>query len=283
MHQLDAPAGGRQIDSATAYAALHTQQAPAAPLDAALPGLGPAPGTEKPVAPVVIRCRPGQNAMVPIAENFPNRFDTPFVDPHVIDTKGDDSNMRVSNSLFLTANRTTPFAIWIVNGKAGSQMCSLTLIPQNIPAQNLVLQMEGAIRGDPDSAFARGARDEETGLESQYTIGLRTLMRTVARGIAPRGFSEERLEVGMAVSNGIAAKPEHLYAGSQFDIYVYRLTNTSKSPVTLSEEAFGTKGVRAVAFNPYIILPPGQSTEVYIIADRPDADATDPEAEVGLQ
>ena len=282
-HQLDAPAGGRQIDAATAYAALNTKQAPTTPLDSPLPGLGMAPGSEKPVDPVVIHCRPGENAMIPVAENFPNRFDTPFVDPHVIDTKGDDSNMRVANSVFLTATRTTPFAIWIVDGKAGSQMCSLTLIPQNIPAQNLVLQMEGAMRGDPAKAFAPGAQSEETGREDQYTIGLRTLMRTVARGIAPRGFSEERLDVGMAVSNGIAATPEHLYAGSHYDIYIYRLTNKSRAPVTLSEEAFGTKGVRAVAFNPYIILPPGQSTEVYIIADRPDADASDSEAEVGLQ
>lgn len=250
-----------------------------------------APGAERPVRAVTIHCRPGENSMIPVALNYPNRFDTPFMDPHVIDTKGDDSNMRVANSVFVTAQKSTPFAVWIVDGKAGSQMCSLTLIPQNIPAQNLVLQMEGGTRsgggtGGVGGGYAPATGSEETGRESEYTVGLRTLMRTVARGIAPRGYSEEKLDPGMAVSNDIQAQPEHLYAGAKFDVYVYRLTNRSGAPVTLSEEAFGTRGVRAVAFFPLVVLPPGQSTRVFIIADRPDSDsgsdATD-DAQAGLQ
>ncbi|WP_420213503.1 hypothetical protein ACN8ZM_40530 (plasmid) [Burkholderia aenigmatica] len=207
--------------------------------------------------------------MVPVASGFMNRFETPFAEPKVIDTEGDDENLRVGNSRFILPSKQTPIAIWITDSKPNAPMCSLTLIPQNIPAQNVILQLEGPSGA---AAPAAGPDSEETGREGQYSIQLRTLMRSLARHIIPRGFSVERLDVPMAISNGIQAKPVSLYGGSRFDIYEYALTNRGSTPVTLSEEAFATKGVRAVSFFPLVMLAPGQSTRVFIIADRPDDD-----------
>ncbi|WP_175762014.1 TraK domain-containing protein [Burkholderia anthina] len=251
-------------------AALSARPIPPTPLDAPLPALGFAPGSDRPVKPTVVRCRPGVNAMVPVASGFMNQFDTPFSDPKVIDIEGDDENFRVGNSRYILPNKSTPIAIWITDSKPNAPKCSLTLIPQNIPAQNIILQLEG-----PSGATASGAGpdSEETGREGQYSVQLRTLMRSLARHIIPRGYSVERLDVPMAISNGIQAKPVSLYGGSRYDIYEYRLTNRGPTPVTLSEEAFATKGVRAVSFFPLLLLAPGQSTSVFIIADRPDDDA----------
>ncbi|QMI49772.1 TraK domain-containing protein [Burkholderia sp. MBR-1] len=270
LRRLEPPARGQE--GGDALAALRMPSPAATPLYSPLPSLGRAPGSASGGKPTVVRCENGVNEIIEMASGYPNQVVTPFSDPRIIDSKGDDDNLTYGNSVFITLNRDKPIAIWITDKRPGSRMCSLTLVPKPIPPQNIVLEIEGRTSklGADTSPAA-----EETGRESQYIVNLRTLLRSVARNIVPRGFSDEQLNVGIAISNGIEAQPMRLYSGTDFDIYRYHLVNKNSSAVTLSEEAFGSKGVRAVAFYPRIQLAPGQDTDVFIVSDRADSSTAD--------
>lgn len=69
----------------------------------------------------------------------------------------------------------------------------------------------------------------------------------------------------------IPASPEPIqrYSGAQFDVYRYRLRNTTGQPQVLAEEMFGANDrVVAVSFFPKISVYPGESTDVLIMVGK---------------
>nr|WP_257786838.1 type-F conjugative transfer system secretin TraK [Cupriavidus malaysiensis] len=222
------------------------------------------PGAKQSAKPTVIRTRPGMTEIVTIASQYPNRIATPFAKPNVIDQQDVEFKI-VGNSVYVSAMSERPVAIFLSDVDNPAAVISLTLVPQNVPQQTITLELDVAGK-------TPGAASEETGRESEYIVNLRTLLRTVARGGTPRGFTLEELSIPMAVSNGIQVVPQTRYSGNKYDIFRYRLTNANAASVTLSEEAFESKGVRAVALFPRLQLPPGGETDVLIVADKIDAE-----------
>ena len=67
----------------------------------------------------------------------------------------------------------------------------------------------------------------------------------------------------------MSVSPVERYSGSEFDIFRYRLKNTTGRTQTLAEEMFGAnERVVAVAFYPKIQVRPGESTDVLIMVGR---------------
>ncbi len=235
---------------------------PATPQTASMPGLGYAPGSVDPGRPMVLHTTNGINEVINVSSQFPNRIVTPFEQPKVLAPDDVEATI-VGNGIYISVGDQGPHAIYVVD-KTGrsSAAVSLTLVPQAIPPQTIIVEMDGIDKS------AGGDAANTANKESSYEYSLRNLMRTIARDTTPPGYTEETLSVGAAVSNGVRATPRKRYSGSENDIFKYNLVNTSEAVVTLSEEAFATKGVRAVSFFPKVTLAPGEKTDVIILLDK---------------
>lgn len=233
---------------------------PVSPQVSSLPGLGYAPGSVEPGKPIVLRTKNGINEIVNVSGQFANRIVTSFERPKVLAPEDVEASV-VGNSVYVSLGGQEPSAIYIIDksGKSTAAI-SLTMVPQAIPPQTIIVDMEGVGKA--------ATNDTTMNKEGSFEAGIRNLMRQIAVGTTPSGFTEETLDVGAAVSNGVRATPYKRYTGSENDIYRYTLENTSGGVVTLSEEAFGGKDVRSVAFFPKVTLAPGERTDVIILLGK---------------
>lgn len=200
------------------------------------------------------------NALV--SSRFPNRIATPFAHPKIIDASSVVIQIDGSN-IFLSPKTEEPFAIYITGDGPGDQVISLTLLPKEIPAQTLILQL------DADSSGRHATKPEG------YTEQLVDLLRQVGSGKIPEGYSEGRMPNMMAKQEGLTIVPEVRYSGSWLDVYRYRVENNQSATIELSETQFYQKGVKAVAITPNVILQQGDATTVYVVADKSVLDQAD--------
>lgn len=220
----------------------------------ALPGVGTYSFSEKnTIAPVVVSAGDG-GKVITVSNRFMNRIATPFKAPRIIDTtnvtfRQDDS------SIFMLPTSTAPFVIYITGTEPGDQVVSFTVLPKDIPAQTIVLQLD----------VPSTARKQKV---ESYTQQIVDLLRKVASGGVPEGFSEGRMPNAVAVGQEIQILPQTRYSGSWVDVYKYSVVNGSKNVVELSETSFYKKGVRAVSIYPNIVVQPGETTNVFVIADK---------------
>lgn len=238
---------------------------PPTPLTSELPGLGRAPGSTNAGKPLIVRSVAGVNDIVPISKNFPNRIATPFKDPVWVDQNNANID-KLHSSIFITPKGDRAVQLFITeNNDPNAPVVQLTLIPRAIPGQTLVVQIEGA---EGVSAANRPSAREQR-LPDEYTDQMLFLLREVARNRPPAGYTEENLSAPAAnLIGGIQALPEKRYSGAAYDIYRYRLRNVGKERITLTEQSFFQKGVRAVAFFPLLQISGGQETSVNIIVSK---------------
>ena len=98
---------------------------------------------------------------------------------------------------------------------------------------------------------------------------LSAVLQDIVKGVVPTGYTVRPLSEKMRMANGMASVPVERYSGSQFDVYRYRLTNTTDTPQVLAEEMFGAnKRVMAVAFYPKVSVYPGETTDVLIMVSK---------------
>lgn len=233
-----------------------------------LPGLGApagAPGTE-PVEPITIHAKNGVTEFVPVSLRYPNRIQTPFKDPQVVDFSATDYVTKGSD-IYVVPKGGNSIGIYIRENRPDTPVIALTLVPKdNIPGVTILANIDGSYRA-PRSP---GSRDEEA-TPSSYEEGLLKLMRQVAQERSPSGFTESSVQVGAATIGPLRIVPEKQYSGSTLDIYRYRIINTSKESLELSEEMFYQAGVKAISFFPLLRLDPWQSTKAFIIAGKGEA------------
>lgn len=234
-----------------------------------LPGLGApagAPGTEA-VEPYTIHAKNGISEFVTVSTKFPNRIQTPFRDPQIIDFSATEY-VKQGGDVYVVPKGQQPVGIYIRENRPDSPVIALTLVPRdNIPGVTVLANIDGSYK----TPRVPGTRDEEA-MTSSYEEGLVKLMRQVALERAPSGFTESALQVGGATLGPLRIVPEKQFSGSALDIYRYRIINSSKESLELSEETFYQMGVKAVAFYPLLRLDPWQSTKVFIITGKAEAD-----------
>lgn len=205
----------------------------------------------------------GNNEMIYVAMSMPNRIATPFAQPKIISVSDEDMSYEViGQDVYIVPAREVPVGIFIVDeARQGGVVASLTLMPQNIPSQNIVLQFD-----QPATSVARG--EQEAPASSDYLDTLRSVLRSVAQGAAPQGYAESTLKVGSVLVGGLTVIPDRQYIGQRVTVYRYRVENTTNETIELSEPAFNDKGVRAVAFWPEARLEPRGQTHVFVVADN---------------
>lgn len=227
-----------------------------------LPGLGVMPGEKQLARANVIRVQSDRNEIVYVSSSMANRISTPFDAPRVIDTQ-DVEHQTVGQSIYLLPkDAEKPVALYITGSNPNDPVVSLTLVPKAIPQQTIVLQL--------DAPLAKGAGMQEAEPAPStdvYSERIRYLLRQVALNKVPEGFAEGSLPSSAAVLPGVAIHPVSRYSGPSFDIYRYRIRGTGDQ-VELTEEAFYSEGVRAVAFFPTAVLRKGEETTIFVVADK---------------
>lgn len=230
-----------------------------------LPVLGRPGAQESARAQNVLHLGSGANEVVYVSSVMPNRISTPFANPVVVDNGDDEfSHKVIGQDVYFTWTKQAPLGIFIHDAaRPTGNVASLTLVPQQIPGQNIVLMFD-----QPAPTVARG-EEEGKGVPADYVDELRIAMRALALNAAPAGYAEGMLAVGATRVGALMVIPERQYVGAKWILYRYRVENASQESVELSEPAFFDRGVRAVAFWPSVRLEPGASSFAFIAADYP--------------
>lgn len=222
-----------------------------------LPGLI----AQKPIKPLIIEVSPGVTEVVKIARDYPSLIMTPFVDPQVVDG-GKVKLVYAGSNVYVMPTGSDPEALFISDKDKPGVVVSLMVMPEDLPAQQITLQMAG-YKGVPGQEL--GDQREK---KDDYVSSLTDIMREVAQGTSPRGYTESRLYDTEAMMGTLSAIPDRRYSGTDRDIFRYQLENRGGVSITVSEQSFYSKGVRSVALFPKIYLAPGDKTTLFIMADK---------------
>jgi conjugal transfer pilus assembly protein TraK len=259
---------GQQVPVDTA-ARLRPAKAPTPVSSTGLPGLGtPAAGvTNAPSKPISVQAMNGVNEMVPVSSIMPNRIATPFAKPKVVDFSSTDFTV-VGSDVYVNVKGREPIGIFIRDDRPESPAISLTLMPREIPGVTVLVSIDGGYKTAGRSAKTQEDEQEPSGYEDM----LRKMMRRVVLERPFSGYTETNLDTGVAMIGPLRVVPEKQLSGQQFDVYRYRIINTSKEALELSEESFYQTGVKAVAFYPAVRLEPWQGTKVFIVTGKEGID-----------
>jgi conjugal transfer pilus assembly protein TraK len=223
----------------------------------------PASGVGRPVMgkaspPSIVTVAHGSTTTIEVSDSEPNLISTPFLKPKVVDRDRAAQATLLGSDVFVTPGR--PTTIFIKDGaQRNSPVIGLHLIPVRAPAHAVSLVLDGGIPAE------RRDTADWANKPNDYVDNIRASLKQAVMGEVPIGYTEAPLTAPMAVSGSVYAEPVKRYAGTDADIYRYRLTNKGAAAVTLSEEAFGSERVLAVTLYPKIALGAGDSTEVFIM------------------
>lgn len=236
-----------------------------------------------------VQMTPGENELIPIARNLSNRIVTPFRNPEIVSATLTGGNAKDGNCgeicikgnvVYVTTAKSQPASMFITDQGSEEQALSLTLIPREVPPREVFLELSPGFRSGGSKAGATAAndaiRDENYEAESfersmPYVETIRTMMRQVAQGKIPSGYS---LGSVRGARNIPVCKQKNIrfdfmngqrLTGHNLDIYVGTAKNIGKETLMVNEMACGNWGATAVATWPLHVLNPGQATEVYVI------------------
>lgn len=238
-----------------------------APAELPLPGLGVLPGSaQSELENNVIRVTPSRTEVVNVSATLMNRIATPFAAPKAVMLDGTSAVTAQGQSLFVALNGSPdPVALYVTGSDPNDPVYSLTLVPQTMPQQTIVLQMDGVAKGG--GVGGSPGRDDNPN-SPIYTEKIISILRSVALGKTPEGFVEGRLPSAVGNFGTFTAIPLSRVSSSTYDVYRYRLVTESETTIELNEAAFASKGVRAVAFFPSALIARNVPTEVYVVADK---------------
>jgi conjugal transfer pilus assembly protein TraK len=227
----------------------------------ALPGLGVMPGETSDLKIKTVQVGTDRNELVYISLTQLNKIATPFEAPQAIDSAG-ATLKTVGQDLYLLPANDKPLTVYISDGGTG-QSIGLTLVPKaNLSAQSIVLQPDARV------ASARAKSESDESVPSDYVARINAMIKQLALGKTPTGFTKSKLPRAVAAGTDLVIEPQYKYAGSTYDLFSYKATSKSASPLEMREESFYSEVVRAVAFFPNALLQQGEETMVFVIADR---------------
>lgn len=225
-----------------------------------LPGMA---GPSFSAKPVILRSPMGVNELVSISATQPSMIRTPFKDPEIIDNQADADITAIGSNVYVAPKGGQPFGIFITDKQNPSApVVSLTLVPRDVPGQVIIVQPEGMATGMKPGEEADRPQPES------YEAELVQILRDVVRNRTPQGFTKAPIKTPDARLGSIMATGVARWSGSEMDVYSYRLVNTGPRDITLTEQTFYSKGVKAVALFPAIRIDPGQSTNVYVLRGK---------------
>jgi len=279
------PAQGGQVSAAaTEPGAAGAVVAPARPHVNRPKGFVPPP-------PATMTLTSGVNATVAIAYGHVNRIVTPFHHPQV--KTNSTAGISVEGSIvYVSASTDEPIGMFIHDAAHGERAVSVTLIPEDVPPVSTEIKLAGADpAGDIEPFAPATAVAEDTALredtamngaadtresDDTYVGHLVQVMKDLARERVPAGYSLEPVQgylriVPSCSMPGLRLVPKQAIVGHDFVVLVEVATNVVTAPAAINEEACGERA-RAVAAWPKRILAPGESSEIYVVVSRKDAE-----------
>lgn len=225
-----------------------------------LPGVGVIPGkVDQAMFNVdVINVNSDKTEVAYISEDFPTRISTPFKSPKLIGAVDGLGIKQVGNSLYLPSGMSDPVGVFITGSSPGAQVISLTLIPQPMPQQNIVLALNGG-------GINRPLHDDASGRKvNTYTQRVVEDFRAIALHKIPDGYDLNKLSYAVGTIGSLMLMPEARYSGGNNDVWEYRVENASTKPIEIHETDFYVDGVIAVAVYPKVRLLPHEQTYILV-------------------
>lgn len=228
----------------------------------------------------------GTNTLIPISRGQINRIVTPFESPE-IQTVSDAIIQTRDNVVYVTTTEDQPVTMFITPGDDEGVAISLTLLPQGIPPIQANLLFTQAVAGSAANAGQGAAPAQLTGAigysgqakrwerSQPFMDTLRDMMRSLALGNLPQGYSFAELQSGTGIPscyqpgvNYDFEKAQYIL-GHDFRIFIAVAENTSGQHVEINHAACTHPHRAAVAAWPNEILEPGQKTEVFMVTRVP--------------
>lgn len=221
----------------------------------------------------------GTNTLVPISRNQINRLVTPFDNPN-IQTVSDAEISTSGNVIYVTTTKEQPVTMFITPEDDESVAISLTLLPQSIPPIQANLIFAKSVQGLSSGAAAMSApaysgQAKKWERSQPYMDTLRSLMREMAMGRIPRGYSFGELNSGDTIpacaqpSLSFDFSKSQFIQGHDFRVYVAVAENVSAKTVEFDHGACSHPNRAAVSSWPHEVLEPGQKTEVMVVTRVP--------------
>lgn len=209
----------------------------------------------------VIKVGSGRNEVVYVSYRQPNRISTPFTKPRIVDMSGTQFQI-INRDIYVAPDKENPIGIFVSGDDAGSQVASLTLIPANIPGQNISLVFE-APQDMPVHLLDAGPAPTHIDM-------VRSTLLSAVNGIAPDSYEWSALSVGASRIGNVLVKPRKVMSGRTSNVFVYDLENIGSAEIELTEQSFYDKGVQGVVFWPNVKLKAGEKSQAFIMAMKKD-------------
>lgn len=221
----------------------------------------------------------GTNTLIPISKGQINRIVTPFENPHIQTVSQAEISSR-GNVIYVTSDSDQPVTMFVTPADDEGVAISLTLLPQAIPPiqANLILSksVQGLASGMPvpqSQAYSGQARKWER--SQPYMDTLRAIMRDIALGKLPKGYSMSQLTNGARIPACAQPNIRFDFSGSQlieghdFRVFVGTAENISARTLELDLGSCSHPHRAAVSSWPLEVLEPGEKTEVYVVTRVP--------------
>lgn len=217
----------------------------------------------------------GTNTLIPISKGQINRIVTPFDKPQV-QTVSTAEITPVGNVIYVTTQSEQPVTMYVTPDDDESVAISLTLLPQSVPPIQANLIIANSVQGNSGgktstSTMNYSGQAKKWERSQPYMDTLRELMRDMALGKLPRGYSFNALSTGDKVpacaqpSVSFDFSKSQLIEGHEFRVFVATAENISSSTIEFDHASCTHPNRAAVSAWPDEILEPGQKTEVFIV------------------
>ena len=234
-----------------------------------------------------VMVQPGENVVISIARNQPNRLMTPFKHPVLVTSdlsggKGGECGEVCARGsvIYVTTDQQKPVTVFISESGREDIAISLTMVPERIAPRQVQLQLPSDVMdtlriGTDRTGIVGDAQDAKRWERSQpYVDMIRTSFRQVALGEVPQGFSLRRTKTNDKLpfcrQSGLTFdfKNGQVMEGHDMTIFVGTVQNKANDPIEINEMRCGNWNVAAVASYPLKVLRAGQKTEIYVAVKR---------------
>lgn len=230
----------------------------------------------------------GTNTLIPISKGQINRIVTPFESPE-IQTVSSAEIYAQDNVIYVTTTEDQPVTMFITPEDDEAVAISLTLLPQSIPPIQANLLFSQSVPGStvpagtqgavPTGSLAYSGQAKRWERSQPFMDTLRNIMRELALGNLPRGYSFAQLQSGDSVPDCVQPGVDYDFTNAQyvlghdFRIFIVVAENNSAHHLEVDHGACTHPNRAAVAVWPHEILEPGQKTEVFLVTRIPQVQA----------
>lgn len=226
---------------------------------------------------------PGDNIAVAVAAGLMNRIKTNFK-MVAVRTSDEASIIEASDGyIYITINSMSPVGLMIYEEGMPETAISLVLQPDNSPPAMIDVEVKLTQTQKSKAIQRKRERDriekidqlanvqQEQPTTSSYVERMKSMLTPIAQNGIPKGFTETtQIPASMVkpCSVAIRQKTAQRFVGSREYVDVVVMYNHTNYDYQIKEEQCLSRDVLAVALIDQSILPPGFSTEVYIVRDK---------------